>query len=180
MVSGAENKKMEKAIHIVVSANRDGLSGNPSSPFIPITKLIAILSRTLPYEKVHMMKKIRESFVEISITRQEMVNDVKSIVGDDDLLVSVIKAYINAKHALLNGENKKNEAIPLMDPLATPFYVMHRLTYGDGFLGYDPASEYEDYPKFDGPEMQHPITIFDSSIFHRLIPWNWWNFVLNR
>ncbi|ONK62542.1 uncharacterized protein A4U43_C07F5160 [Asparagus officinalis] len=39
-----------------------------------------------------------------------------------------------------------------MDLSVTLFCVMYRLTYG----GYDPASEYEDYPKFDGPEMQHP------------------------
>ncbi|ONK80631.1 uncharacterized protein A4U43_C01F19980 [Asparagus officinalis] len=68
----------------------------PMSSFIPMTKLIVILSKFLHPKKMHVIKKIHKGYLDKKFTRREMVNLIRKVVRDDDLIVKTIK-YFNKK-----------------------------------------------------------------------------------
>lgn len=64
----------------------------PSSPWVPLSMLISILSKYLPPKSIKRIQKYHTDYKEGRIVRQEMIKQVRRITGDI-LLFGVIKAY---------------------------------------------------------------------------------------
>ena len=61
MVSGAEKKNVEKASIMSRASNANEIE-SPMFAFIPISKLIAMLSKSLHPKGIHAMKKIHKGY----------------------------------------------------------------------------------------------------------------------
>lgn len=64
----------------------------PSSPWMPFPTLIAALAKFLPPNSIKVIQKHHSDHKEKKITRQELIQRVRRIAGDD-LLVAVIKSF---------------------------------------------------------------------------------------
>uniref|UniRef100_A0A1D1YBD6 Putative inactive poly [ADP-ribose] polymerase SRO2 n=1 Tax=Anthurium amnicola TaxID=1678845 RepID=A0A1D1YBD6_9ARAE len=67
-------------------------SRRPTSPWIPFTTLVPMLSARLPAHQVCLIRRFHNAYMERKITRQQLVFQVRLISGDK-LLLSAIKAF---------------------------------------------------------------------------------------
>ncbi|CAA6661199.1 unnamed protein product [Spirodela intermedia] len=61
----------------------------PTSPWIPFSRLIPMLSASLPAHKVCLIKRIHVAFLERKITRQQLISQVRALSGDELLYVAI-------------------------------------------------------------------------------------------
>ncbi|MQL78520.1 hypothetical protein Taro_010939 [Colocasia esculenta] len=64
----------------------------PTSPWIPLTTLVCMLSSRLPAHEVCKIRRLHNAYMERKITRQQLVFQVRQLSGDK-LLLSAIKAF---------------------------------------------------------------------------------------
>ncbi|KAF2315916.1 hypothetical protein GH714_040711 [Hevea brasiliensis] len=81
--------------------------GTPTSPWMPFPALIAALSKFLPPTTVGVLAKYHKDHKENIISRQELVQRVRQLVGDK-LLASVIKSFRTKK---AKGSSSSKQAI---------------------------------------------------------------------
>lgn len=90
-----------------------GQSMRPSSPWMPFTVLISVLSKMLPPSDIVFIAKFHKEYREKKITRHELTQKVRLIVGDK-LLVSVIKSF-RAKKMLASFKQTGGQPAAWMD-----------------------------------------------------------------
>ncbi|EPS58939.1 hypothetical protein M569_15872, partial [Genlisea aurea] len=68
----------------------------PTSDWMPFTKLVAVLSRFLPPDAIQSISKLHADYKREKMSRREMVEKMRNIVGDK-LLLGIIKRYRRRK-----------------------------------------------------------------------------------
>ncbi|RWR72951.1 putative inactive poly ADP-ribose polymerase SRO2 [Cinnamomum micranthum f. kanehirae] len=64
----------------------------PSSPWVPLARLVSIISRRLPPPSVHLITRYYADFMAKKITRITLIRRLRQIAGDR-LLLAIIKSY---------------------------------------------------------------------------------------
>ncbi|KAL5749599.1 hypothetical protein ACOSP7_024202 [Xanthoceras sorbifolium] len=80
-------------------------SRTPTSPWMPFTNLISVLSKFLPPATIALISKYHRDHKEKKISRVELIQRVRQIAGDK-LLIAAIKAY-RTRYKSLTWQNSR-------------------------------------------------------------------------
>lgn len=102
--------------------NTQGSLKKPTSPWMPFTTLISVLSKFLPPQSVNLIAKHHRDHRENKIPRHELIRLVRQIAGDK-LLTVVIKSHRAKQLNSTNGSHQRkaqNGARNRMDSIQQP------------------------------------------------------------